>query len=154
MVHYTGSKTYRNMDEIETPEFRAPTYQRTFMRGNNECDCNCHTKLLPRNVLLIRPKRQNEKLSENLYELFEHAWNRGELQRLSGGSCQTAIRKDTIKRIFGEFLSSQDLVQNLLNNTTIKCVDNKDNSELQKGDIVLERVGSNKSVGKPHLILE
>jgi len=142
MVKYWGEqKNYRNINSIKTPSFDAPVEHRRFMRGNTECNCICSTKHLPRNAILIRAK--NKKLqTDKLYDILINAWKKGAFDFIKIGTCQQFIRSNEIKSI----------LKPVKNHFIISCVDNVDNRILLPGDILLSRIGTGRSVGKPHLI--
>ncbi len=139
---YAKYSKWRDMSKIKQPKFKAPFEITSFMRGNSSCDCRCEAKMLPRNTILVE-----SPTPERTYEALKNAWRRNKFGWLAHGSCQIAISKGLLKAPFSE-------VKEILRPTKLKCFDNIDNTKLKEGDILLTRIGSQRSVGKPHLILE
>lgn len=131
------------MSTVEKPDFEAPPELCKFMRGNAECSCICSVKHLPRNAILIRPKKKDVPVKK-MYNWLVKAWRQGRFRYISMGTCQQQIRKGEIK--------SDMIARQMHKYYTISCVDNVDNHILREGDILLSRIGSEKSIGKPHLI--
>ena len=139
------------MKEIKTPPFDSPNWRSRFKRGNNKCDCSCSATSLPRNAIMIRlkpgvPEEVTTELTKKVYDLVTDMWKGGLFARESQGSCQDFI---TIAR-----LKEMDPFKRIGKSITISTIDNLDNKSLRKGDILLSRIGSKKSIGKPFIIKE
>ena len=117
--------------------FKAPEQYLTFNRGKTKCDCECQTATLPRNAILFRLYRKDS--AEDYYNILVDLWRRGFFKQLSHGTCQ-------------ELIKVQDLKNLRLFKTQVRCLDNIDRKLLKTGDILLSRIGSKRSIGKPHLI--
>jgi len=139
---YAGYSKWRDMDKIVQPNFTAPMSINFHARGNMECAEICKPKRLPRNAILVKA---NEPVK--MYAELDRHWEKGHLGFLAHGTCQLAITKGMLKAPYSK-------VRDLLRDATLKCIDNVDNTTLEVGDILLTRIGTKKSVGKPHLILE
>lgn len=131
----------RVMEKVEQPSFKTPPVAKSFMQGNQECLCVCKTKYLPRNAILIHPVDKTK--TDAIYDLMVKAWRLGRFKYLKRGSCQNFITAGELKTEFNYIRKY----------AKISCVDNIDNSKIEKGDILLSRVGD-ELVGKPHLITE
>lgn len=139
---YAKYSKWRDMDKVKQPNFQSPTSFYRHMRGNNECVEMCRAKHLPRNAILVESDLPLKVYSE----LVEH-WEKGHLGFIAHGTCQLAITKGMLKAPYSK-------MKDLLRDTKLTCIDNVDNTKLKSGDILLTQVGSERSVGKPHLILE
>lgn len=98
---------------------------------------------------LAKIEADQETRSRALYEIMVNLWESGNLQhRCAFGTCQLSINtrhlKSELKRTWG--------LRELEKELNIKSLDNKDCTKLEAGDVLLTRIGSKRSVGKPYLI--
>lgn len=132
--------------------FKTPIIRKTTTRGIKgalKCDCTCVSTDLPRNAILIRPHKKDQKISEAIYKMLNFNFQRGGTYQFAAGTCQLSIRAGDVVNMLGVTLPK---AKNLLNLAKIQCMDNKDNTEPKIGDILLSRVGTSESIGKPFLI--
>jgi hypothetical protein len=104
-----------------------------------------------RNLLKLLDKKEaiDERIAKMLYAILDILWKSERTKHYAHGTLQLSLNKRTLKNLLKEKVSPD-----LLEKIEISILDNIDNSTLKKNDLLLSRVGSERSVGKPFLILE
>lgn len=146
--HYPMKK-HRKMEKIKTPKFKSPVEKYDYMWSNSKCTANCQAIYLPRNAILIRIEDQELKniFGEEIYLLFERIWKSKIYRKYAHGSVYETISIGRLKHLL-----RKEVDPRILDKIKISTLDNIDNSSLKKNDLLLSRVGSKRSVGKPFLI--
>lgn len=134
--YFSGEPRFKRKP-IDVP-FETPVQHERFSQGNMHCNCMCYGDELPRNAILIQVK--NKDNAKPVYDNVVTLWQNGHFNRMKLGTCQTFIRTREIAKEIDPHIAN------------ISCIDNIDNTTLKSGDILINRVESKRSVGKPFYI--
>jgi hypothetical protein len=99
----------------------------------------------PENLILVRLTDEGRRivLPEYLYYVLEYIWLSGAWRRVARGTLQKYITVDDVKSIsIGEAYRLGDIAE-------VSILGDK---ELRPGDILVLRVGSADTVGKPYIV--
>lgn len=106
----------------------------------------------PDNLLVVRPKPDLMD-SSYLYYLLLYLWESGELRRLATGTAQQCIRAADIKNLpVAREQTSRRRRRPMKLKDVVDVVTYK-STELEPGDVLVQRVGTEESCGHPFLVV-